>query len=68
MFRFSCKGASRGWGRILPPVLDRLLDLAAQPDQWFASDTLLADRRWRIVKDRFRRLSMARERHTYSHC
>ncbi|KAF7616412.1 hypothetical protein AFLA_009908 [Aspergillus flavus NRRL3357] len=44
-----------------PQVLVHLLDLAAQLDQLFASDTLLADRRWRIVKDRFRRLSMARE-------
>ncbi|KAJ1711808.1 hypothetical protein NYO67_6093 [Aspergillus flavus] len=44
-----------------PQVLAHLLDLAAQLDQLFASDTLLADRRWRIVKDRFRRLSMARE-------
>ncbi|KAE8167502.1 hypothetical protein BDV40DRAFT_312752 [Aspergillus tamarii] len=44
-----------------PQVLDHLLDLAAQLDQLFASDTLLADRRWRIVKDWFRRLSKARE-------
>ncbi|OGM44055.1 hypothetical protein ABOM_007795 [Aspergillus bombycis] len=41
--------------------LGRLLDLAAQLDQLFASDTLLTDRRWRIVKDRFCRLSRARE-------